>query len=100
MTSLVLTSLAQNDLAFILDDLVLKAGLPVAMRYAADFDRLFARLETFPESGALRIKLGRDVRIGTVAPYVVIYRFPIGTDEVAIVRIVHGRRRISSRLLR
>ena len=61
-----------------------KAGPDVATRY--------------PRSGARRSKLGRNLRIAVVEPYIVIY--DVRDDTVRIVRIVDGRRNITRRLVR
>ena len=52
----------------------------------------------FPRSGARRPGLGRNARIGVIAPYVVIYDYK--RDEVLIQRIIDGRRNITRRLMR
>ncbi|PPQ37434.1 type II toxin-antitoxin system RelE/ParE family toxin [Rhodopila globiformis] len=44
--------------------------------------------------------LGKDVRIGIVDPYIVLYRHTMTIDAVTVLRIVHGRRRITKALLR
>jgi toxin ParE1/3/4 len=94
-----ITDPADADSAAIISDLTTKAGELVADRYEAEFDALYRRLEAFPESGSPRPKLGRFIRVGLVSPYVVVYRHAPDDDLVAIVRIVHGRRRITRRLL-
>ncbi len=99
MTRVVITDPADADSAFIIRDLTSKAGEPVANRYEADFDALYLRLATFPESGSSRPKLGRFVRIGLVSPYVVVYRHVPDDDLVAVIRIIHRRRRITRRML-
>jgi len=99
VTRVVVTSSADADTAFIIGDLAAKAGALVANRYNADFDALYRRLETFAESGSPRPKLGRFVRVGLVSPYVLVYRHVPNDDLVLIVRIVHGRRRITLRML-
>ena len=71
----------------------------VAARYDAECEALYRRLAMFPTLGSPRPRLGRFVRIGVVSPYVVIYRHEPEDDLVAIVRIVHGRRRITRRNL-
>jgi len=95
----VITDPADADSAEIVRDLTAKAGELVADRYNADFDALYLRLATFPESGSPRPKLGLFVRIGLVSPYVVVYRHVPDDDLVAVIRIVHGRRRITRRML-
>ena len=99
MARVVITELADVDSGHILADLADKAGARVADSYNADFDSLYQRLAAFPESGSLRPRLGASVRIGVVPPYIVIYRYGSNDDLVAILRIVHGRRRITRRLL-
>ena len=100
MAHIVITAAADEDTAIIIDDLADKAGGKVALRYEADFDAFYRRLEQFPESGAPRRKLGATVRIGVVSPYVIFYRY-VATDDVALIlRILHGSRNITRRMLR
>ncbi len=63
------------------------------------FEALYDRLTAYPDSGQLRPLLGSGVRIGIVSPYVVIYRHTDGDSTVAILRIVHGRLKISGEVL-
>jgi toxin ParE1/3/4 len=56
-------------------------------------------LADYPESGPARTVLGTNVRIGIVFPYIVIYEHVAREDVVTILRIVHGRRKISGKLL-
>lgn len=95
MASVVLTSLADADIAHIIGDLDRLAGASVAERYDANFDMLYRRLERHPDSGAPRPKLGAHVRIAAVSPYVVIYEHVEDDDVVMILRVVHGRRNIT-----
>jgi toxin ParE1/3/4 len=99
VTRVIITDPADADSAEIIKDLTGKAGVLVADRYEADFDELYGRLATFPGSGSPRPKLGRFIRIGVVSPYVVVYRHIPDDDVVAIIRILHGRRRITRRML-
>lgn len=99
MARVLITDPADADSVAIIGDLTSKAGELVADRYDAEFDALYRRLEAFPESGSPRPKLGRFIRIGLVSPYVVVYRHIPDDDLVAIVRILHGRRRITRRSL-
>jgi toxin ParE1/3/4 len=100
VTRVVITASADADTADIIDDLTGKAGAHVAARYNADFDALYRCLERFPESGAPRRKLGPTVRIGVVFPYVVFYRYVEADDAVLVLRVLHGRRKITRRMLR
>lgn len=86
------------DAAAIVATLADQAGKATANRYRADIDALFERLALFPRSGARRTELGRNARIGVIAPYVIVYDL-VG-DEVLILRIVDGRRNITRRLIR
>ena len=76
-----------------------KAGSNLAARYVASFDQLYDRLTDHPGSGAPRLALGPHVRIGIVPPYIVIYEHDPANDTVIILRIVHGRCKISGALL-
>ncbi len=99
MPRVVITDPADADSTEIIRDLTAKAGELVADRYEAEFDALYQRLATFPESGSPRPALGRLVRIGLVSPYNVIYEYVEAGDAVTIMRIVHGRHRITRRML-
>ena len=54
MARVVITDPADADSTEIIRDLTAKAGELVADRYEADFDALYRRLATFPESGSPR----------------------------------------------
>ncbi len=100
MARVVITGLADADSTAIIHDLTSTAGELVADRYEADFDALYRRLERFPESGAPRPALGAYVRIGVVPPYNVIHEYIEANDTVTIMRIVHGRRRITRGMMK
>lgn len=104
MARLVITSPADGDAAHMIADLGAKAGAKaganVADRYDAALDRLYERLTDYPKSGALRPPLGMHIRICVVSPYVVIYEHIEADDTVVIMRIVHGRRKITRKFLR
>lgn len=99
MARVVVTSPADADTADIIAYLAAKAGYNVAARYIAAFEKLYDRLADHPESGAPRPVLGPHVRIGVVSPYIVIYEHDETDDTVVVLRIVHGRRRITGKLL-
>jgi toxin ParE1/3/4 len=99
MARVVLSGLADLDINFILIDLAAKAGNLVAARYDGLFNRLYDRLADLPNSGAARPALGEDIRIGIVAPFIIIYRYAEDGDTVTVLRVVDGRRRISGRML-
>ncbi len=100
MARVIVSLLAQSDTARIIADLASKAGYEVAERYAADFDKLHARLAAHPDSGPRRPAIGRDVRIGIVSPYITIYEHDRQGDTVTIFRVIHGRRAITDEILR
>ncbi|NGM23525.1 type II toxin-antitoxin system RelE/ParE family toxin [Roseomonas stagni] len=63
-------------------------------------DRLIDRvrlLAEHPEAGERLPRLGPGIRRLTAAPYLILYR--IEAEEVRIVRILHGARRVTRRLL-
>ncbi len=99
MARVVIASSADADYAEILSDLVTKAGWNVASKYDGLFERLYDRLADHPRSGAPRPVLGLNIRIGIVSPYIVVYRNE-EDDTVTVLRIVHGRRRITGKMLR
>jgi toxin ParE1/3/4 len=99
MAQLVVSLLARADTTYIAHDLAFKAGAAVAARYLASFERLFLRLAAFPESGASRPAIGPRVRIGVESPYVVLYEHDPPQDTVTIFRVVHGRRKITGKML-
>ena len=100
MARIIVSLLAQADTASIVTDLTEKAGYNVAAEYVASFEVLYERFAVHPDSGAPRPAIGPDVRIGVVFPYIVIYGHDQTSDTVTIFRIVHGRRKISGKLLR
>ena len=99
MANVIVSLLAQFDEAYIARDLAGKAGRRVAAKYAARFDGLYVRLGEHPESGAPRPSLGRNVRIGIVSPYTLTYRYDTATNTVTILRILHGRRKLTGAML-
>jgi toxin ParE1/3/4 len=100
MARVIVSLLAQADTNEIVTDLAEKAGYNVAAGYAASFEALYERFAVHPDSGAPRFAIGPDIRIGIASPYVVIYGHDKASDTVTIFRIVHGRRKISGKLLR
>jgi len=92
------TARAYSDIGVIQTYLIEQAGWHVAAKYDLDFETLFDRLRDHPLSGAARFALGRNVRIGIVSPYIVIYRYRSGL--VLVLRVVDRRRRINRAILR
>ena len=53
----------------------------------------------FPGAGPPRPNLGLLVRIKIVTPCIVIYEHEPGTGVAYVLRVIHGRRRITKKLL-
>jgi len=98
MARIVFTAAADADAEAIFDHLYEKAGKAIAVKYRASFRSFYNLLAEFPETGAARSGMGRHIRI--VSPYIVIYRHSEVDGVVSILRIVHGRRRITGALIR
>ena len=91
---------ARADLARIIDHLSSVASVATATRWN---DRLWSAIKniaSFPGSGAPRPRLGAHVRIKVVAPYIIIYEHDKGAGVAYVLRVVHGHRNITKRLLR
>jgi len=99
MSRVIIALSADADTDVILGDLAREAGERTAAKYDILFDGLYDRLADHPEIGAPRPALGRNIRIGIVTPYIVIYRHSKHDDTVTVLRIVHGRRRVTGKLL-
>ncbi len=88
--------LAIADLANILSELTRDAGFRVAEKYRRDFDRLIlTHLSVFPEMCQARPRLGAHICAGVVHPYLVVHRYNPSEPVVTIIRVLHGRRRIT-----
>jgi plasmid stabilization system protein ParE len=99
MAQVIVTSSADADVYAIQSDLAKAAGIHIAAKYTALFEKLYDRLAEHPDSGAPRPGLGKDIRIGIVLPYIVIYRHHQAEDVVTVLRVVHGRRNITAKLI-
>ena len=75
------------------------AGGRVAGRYNADFDKIYERLADFPQSGAPRSRLGKHVRMCIVLPYLIFYEYVEAEETVRVMRVVHGKRKITRKFL-
>ena len=95
MTQLVVTADAEADTFAVPADPEAKAGAPVAERYARRFRAAIERLIEMPQSGAPRPALGADARCVIVPPYLLIYDYALGENTVVLLRVLHGRRRIT-----
>ena len=94
------TPAADADAAFIFDDLHAKAGKSTVLEYRGALRTLYEHLAELPDSGAPRPRIGPNIRIGIVHPYIVIYRNSEADGAVRVLRLVHGSRKITGKLLR
>jgi Plasmid stabilization system protein len=92
---LVFAPQAVEDISGVLTSLTERAGQRVADNYTDQFRSAFERLAAHPLSGGPRPRFGRNVRVTVVRPYIVIYRAQ--ADDVVILRVMHGRRKITRR---
>ena len=99
MAELIFSDDAASDLDLILDYLAREAGAPVAIRYGERFRAAFRQLTDFPGSGSPRRQFGETMRVWSVPPYLIFYRYSRGDVDVRVVRIIDGRRKISDKLL-
>ncbi len=95
MTRLIVTADAEADTFEILNDLENKAGGAVAERYAERFRGAIERLSELPQSGPPRPALGPFTRCAILSPFVMIYDYTPADDTLVLLRILHGRRRIT-----
>lgn len=100
MAEVLVTSDARSDLADIDVYLATEAGERTAKAYAGRFATALRRLADWPGSGPPRPALGPDTRIVVIWPFLMIYDHDQANDRVVVLRILHGRRHISERLLR
>jgi toxin ParE1/3/4 len=77
-----------------------EAGTVVAETYGRLFRAKITDLLHWPESGAPRPNLGEAVRVAVVSPYLIIYQHDGRDDTLILLRILHGRRNVTDRLLR
>jgi toxin ParE1/3/4 len=99
MAQVVISERADLDTNRIFLNLAAKAGRFVVVKYEARFELLFDNLAAYPDQGAPRPTLGKNIRIAVVDPFIVIYRHMLERDTVAVLRVVDGRRRITSGML-
>jgi toxin ParE1/3/4 len=98
VTPVIVSPRAEADETDILEYLARVAGPRVALAYGHRFRDVYRLLSEHPDSGAPRPAVGRNVRHSVVAPFILLYRHERGA--VLVLRIVHGRRRITGATLR
>lgn len=99
MASVIASANARQDVADIAAYLAAEAGQRTAAKYLDLFAEAYDRLAAYPESGVRRPRLGRVTRIDVVSPYIVIYDYELEHDTVIVLRILHGARKITRKLL-
>ena len=89
------SSTANRDLVAIIAVIRENAGARVAARWRRAFEERSKMLADQPFLGAADEDLGPGLRRLVVAPYLIVYELPT-SDEVSILRIVHGARDLPS----
>ncbi len=100
MTRLQVAAEAEGDIDDILTYLEREAGRGTALAYAERFADAIARIGEFPGHGTARPTLGPSARIAIVYPYLLIYDFTAEGDTAALLRVLHGKRDITERLIK
>ena len=95
-TRLVLSAEADDDLADLLNQSVMRWGEEQARRYAQAIERAFALLSNNPNLGRLRADLQPDLRSYPVQRHIIVY--PLRDDTLIVMRILHGRMDITRAL--
>jgi plasmid stabilization system protein ParE len=98
MARVVVSPSADADTDEIIAYLARVAGPATADKYDARFNEVYDRLAVHPDMYAPRPKLGPKIRAAVVWPYLVIYEHT-SSDVVNVLRILNGRRRLTSPLL-
>jgi toxin ParE1/3/4 len=89
---------ARHDLIRLYDYLEERAGARLAQSYIDRIDALFDMLAEFPGIGAPRPELGAKVRSTGIWPYLIVYQE--GEGSLRVLRVLHGRRNITSEILK
>jgi toxin ParE1/3/4 len=99
MTRLVASTEIKADIAEIVAQLEERGGRATAERYLLQFRRAVRRLIEMPRYGASRPGLGTHARRLVIRPYILIYDYDPAADSVILLRMVHGRRRITAAMV-
>ena len=100
MTRLLVAAEAEDDIDDILAYLQREAGPATAIAYAERFAEAIERIAAFPGHGTARPQLGPQARIAIVYPYLLVYDFDAADDLATLLRVLHGKREITERLIR
>jgi toxin ParE1/3/4 len=99
MATVVVSGRADADFAEISAKQVAEYGRPVAMKYGRAFESLLDRLADNPNSCVARPRLGRQIRICVVYPFLLVYRHVSSERRVEVLRVIYGRRRLTRKLI-
>ena len=97
MRQLVYSLRSQLDLANITRDIVDSNGKSVASRVVTGMEQSLSNLAYFPEMVRKRGALGAGLRSWSLKPYIAFYHVTL--EVVVILRVLHGRRRLTRKLL-
>ena len=100
MTRIIVAADAEGDIGEILAYLEREAGRSTAVAYGERFVKAIERVADFPGHGTPRPALGPDTRIALVYPYLLIYDFHVADDTATLLRVLHGKRDITERLIK
>lgn len=100
MTRLIVATDAERDIGEILDYLEREAGSQTAVAYGQRFVQAIERMADFPGHGTPRPDLGTDARVALVWPYLLVYDFTAADDTATLLRVLHGKRDITERLIK
>lgn len=90
---------AQADFDEIIDYLTTVAGQATAAKYGRGLQSAVNRLAVFPGLGTPRLEFGPRTRMWIVDPYLIFYDRDPTQDTVSVLRILHGRRRITEGMI-
>ena len=99
MAAVTFSPQGRQDLFDILTAMNNIAGVRTARSYEVQFQAAAIRFSETPGIGALRAEFGPNTRIWTVEPYVIFYDGEPKGEAVTVLRILHGRRKISEAMI-
>ncbi len=94
---IVYSETARADILAIGDKIREAAGELVAERFVARIVATVESLEFMPTRHKIRSELSADLRVAGFRKYLIFYR--VSGDAVSIVRVLHGARDITAKLL-
>ena len=100
MTTIKFAPRAKRDLEDVLVYLTEMAGEGTTQKYAGEFADAVDLIQTMPAMGALRPRLGENIRAILILPYIMFYHFNEEAQQVQVLRILHGKQDITKNLLK